>query len=156
MSAATTDTSARTTTTGGWMDKMVEELLAKGWKVAGLDQRQLPKLSDPLGKADLATGDFVTRNERGRDVTRFEPRQTVDVPLKTRDGNVEVFKQVVGPPIQFDYRVEEAYAIQRQREEYAARQAEEARAREEKAAAAKAAPNGGGGPKIVSSTTNRK
>lgn len=158
MSAETTATAAPATSASNWIRDGEDYLVRRGWRPAGLDDRNLPTFDDPAGHADQQVMDRVKRNVKGREVEVFEPRQTVKVPLRTRDGNVEEFRQVVGPPVSWTYRLEDALALQRQRDDNAAAE----QRREEAKAAAKAEgkqpaeTSRPGGPKMVSSTSGRK
>lgn len=118
-----------------WILDYEAHLIEKGWTRAGTDSRNLPMFSDPKGRTDNGVKKVSKKDPKtGNMIEVYEPVETRTIEIINREGKKESWKQIVGPPIQWDYPIEEAYSIQLTRDK-------EAAAKEEaKTAAATEAP----------------
>lgn len=80
---------------GAWIDNTILALEAAGWTRSGVDNRNLPRFTEP----DLELKSKIERVE-----------------LPVRDGEPIIVKQLVVPRARWDFQLEEAADIQRRRE----------------------------------------
>lgn len=104
-----------------WILDYESHLIEKGWTRAGNDSRNLPMFSDPKGRTDNGVKKVTKKDPKtGNLVEVYEPMETRTIEIINREGKKESWKQIVGPPIQWDYTIEEAYSIQLTRDKEAA------------------------------------
>ena len=70
----------------------------RGWTFCGLDEKGGPMFADPLG-----TGDRMGKMVEARE-------------LPNRDGEPTIVKQMVVPPVSWNYRLGDAFSIQQARD----------------------------------------
>lgn len=137
MAAATQEPKAqeqpKASTSFTWLQEAEEMLLKAGWKRAGIDARGLPMFTDPTGSNEPVMYEHTTKrtDAKGEFIKEWRPRKTMSVFLPTKEGNVEEFKQVLGGPIPWDYSIDEAARIQRERDARPERDATEKAVRDE-------------------------
>lgn len=79
-----------------WLTDAEKFLTDNGWKKISVDKMGNSVWSDPLGSYDA-------------------PKLSVDVILPTQGGGNETIKQMCGPPIPWNWKLEEAMEIQNAR-----------------------------------------
>jgi hypothetical protein len=111
-----------------WILDYEEHLIEKGWKRSGTDSRNLPMFSDPNGRTDNGVKKVTKKDPKtGNMIEVYEPVETRTIEIINREGKKESWKQIVGPPIQWDYSIEEAYQIQATRDKEAVAKEEAAK-----------------------------
>ena len=104
-----------------WILDYETHLVEKGWKRAGVDSRNLPMFTDPMGRTDNGVKKVEKKDPKtGNLVEVYEPVETRTIEIINRAGKKESWSQIVGPPIQWTYPIEEAYEIQSIRDKEAA------------------------------------
>lgn len=101
-----------------WLIDAEEHLLLNNWEKQGVDSRNIPMFRDPKGRDDNGTKIVKKKDPKtGIEHEVWDAVATRDIEITKRDGTKETWSQILLPAGTWVYSLEEAHAIQLQRDQ---------------------------------------